>query len=173
MKTLSRLALGFALAAGLVPLLAGSASGHSLSGATITCDAVTGTFHDFTAGDHPIVWHVKVADGSFTDVSTVESPPAFVGSGTATADISALTSTLQGTSATVQAFATWSTGQSATTSADLTCGTPEVSPATTPTTPTTLAPQVSAGEATAPAAVRVTPLVSPATAVVGAPRFTG
>ena len=48
----------------------------------------------------------------------------FVGSGTATADISALTSQLNGATATVQAFATWPGGQSATQSAELTCGVP-------------------------------------------------
>jgi hypothetical protein len=37
MKTLIRLAVGAALVAGVVPLLAGPASGHELSGATITC----------------------------------------------------------------------------------------------------------------------------------------
>ena len=169
MKRLLRLAAGFAVAAGVVPLLAGPASGHTLSSATITCSAVSGTFDGFnSASSHPIVWHIAVGAGSFQEVTTTESPPNFVGSGTATADISALTDQLHAASATVKAFATWPTGQSATESQVLTCGTPEVSPLTFP--PTTLQPQVSAGEATAP----VSPLASPASAVPGAaPRFTG
>jgi hypothetical protein len=173
MKILSRLALGFALAVGLVPLLAGSASGHSLSGTEITCSTVSGTFNDFTAADHPIVWHVKVGDGSFATATTTESPAAFVGTGVASANVTSMTDTLQGKSATVQVFATWSTGQSDTTSATLTCGT-AVSPITAAPPVTAVQPQVSAGEATAPAARVVAPAVSPATAVVAAtPRFTG
>ena len=171
MKNLFRLAAGLAVAVGVVPLLAGPATGHDLSGATITCGTVSGTFHDFAASDHPIVWHVKVGNGSFQTAATVESPSKFVGSGSATANVSAMTDQLHGTSATVQAFATWPSGQSATTSAVLTCGVLAVSPVTVPPT-TTSPPQVSAAEASAPPA-GVNPLVSAATPVSGAPRFTG
>jgi hypothetical protein len=172
MKALFRLVFTLALAAGVAPLLTGSASGHSLSGTTISCSAVSGTFRDFTASDHPIVWQVKVGGGSFQTVATTEAPVAFVGTGTATASIGALTDELHGASATVQAFATWPTGQSATTSQVITCGA-EVSPVTSPPT-TTLAPEVSAGEAIAPARASSVSVASPATAVAGVtPLFAG
>jgi hypothetical protein len=142
-----------------------------LSGASITCSTVSGTFNGFRASDHPIVWHVRVGNGSFQSAATVESPSSFVGSGSASANISAMTDQLHGTSATVQAFATWASGQSATTSALLTCGV-AVSPATASPT-TTSPPQVSAGAVTAPTSASVSPLASAAAPVSGAPRFTG
>ena len=168
MKNPLRLAVGIALAAGTLLILAGPVSGHEATGTTITCSQVSGTFQGFQASDHPIVWHVRVGAGSFQTVATVESPSNFVGSGSATAGISALTDQQHGTSATVQTFATWSTGQSATTSQMLTCGTPAVSPATAQ-------PQVSASEVTAPTNGGVSPLAAaPAAPVPGAaPRFTG
>jgi hypothetical protein len=171
MKTLIRLAVGAALVAGVVPLLAGPASGHELSGATITCTQVSGTFHDFAPTDHPIVWHVQLGAGAFQAVATTESPPAFVGSGTATADISALTDQLHGSSATVKAFATWSQGQSATATAVLTCGIPQLSPITSPTTSPPA--QVGGIEATAPGSTGVSTLVVPATPIPAAATFTG
>jgi hypothetical protein len=166
MKRLIRLAIGAAIAAGGVSLLAGPASGHGISGATLTCAQVSGTFHDFGPSDHPIVWHVTVSPGSSQAVATTESPPDFVGSGTASADISAMTGQLHGAAATVRAFATWPGGQSSTTSVVLTCGVPAVSPATSP-------PQVGGIEATVPGSSGVSTLVTPATPVPSAATFTG
>jgi hypothetical protein len=166
MRTFARLAVGVAIAAGAVPLLAGPASGHELSGATVTCTQVSGTFHDFGASDHPIVWHVQVGAGSSQAVATAESPPNFVGSGTATADISAMTGQLHGASATVQAFATWPGGQSTMSSAVLVCGVPLLSPVASP-------PQVGGIEATAPGSSGVSTLVVPASPVPAAATFTG
>jgi hypothetical protein len=165
MKRLLYLGFGVALASATVAFLAGPASGHQLSGATISCDEVSGTFHDFGASEHPLVWHVRVGPGSFQAVSTAESPPNFVGSGTATANISAMTTDLHGSSATVNAFATWPGGQSATTSATVTCGVPV---ATVP-----LSPQVGGIEATAPGSSGVSTLVTPAAPVPAAANFTG
>ncbi len=143
MTKLIRLASAVTLAIAVVALLAGPAAGHELDRATLTCSGVSGTFHDFTAQEHPIVWHVQVGNATPQVVATTESPSAFVGSGTAAADITALTSQLNGTTATVQAFATWPGGQSATQSAELTCGVPvqvSAEKATTPATAPAAAP---------------------------------
>jgi len=164
MKTLIRLVVGAALAAGIVPLLAGPASGHQLSGTTINCAQVSGTFHDFGPSDHPIVWHVNVGSNGWQTFTATESPQTFVGTGTATADITAMTDELHGSSATVEAFATWPGDQSATTSATVTCGVPQVGPATPP--------QVGGIEATAPGTSGVSTLVAPAAPVPAAARFT-
>jgi hypothetical protein len=171
MKRLVYLAFGAAVAVATLAVLAGPASGHEFSGATITCNGVSGAFHDFGASDHPVTWHVKVGTGSFQAVATAESPPNFTGSGTATADISTMTAELHGSSATVQAFATWPSGQSATTSAVLTCGTPELAPVSAP--PSTAPPQVSGIQATAPGSSGVSTLVTPAAPVPAAANFTG
>jgi hypothetical protein len=168
MKTLIRVAVGVAVTAGLIPLLASAASGHQPSTATVSCASVSATFTDFGASDHPIVWHVQVGAGAFQTVATAESPPGFVGSGVASADITALTDQLNGSTATVSVFATWPGGQSATTGTQLTCGTSPVSP-TAPTTSTTLGPQVGGIEATAPASSAVVPAVPVPAAVT----FTG
>jgi hypothetical protein len=170
MKTSIRLAVGLALVGALVPLLSGSASGHEVNGTSLSCAQVTGTFQDFTAGDHPIVWNVQIGNGAPQPVATVEAPPGFVGTGTATAAISTLTDQLNGATATVQAFATWPGGQSATLSAQLMCGSP---PAVTTTvappqvTATVPPPQVGGIEVTAPSVASV------AAAVPAAPSFTG
>ena len=63
MKTLIRVAVGVAVTAGLIPLLASAASGHQPSTATVSCASVSATFTDFGASDHPIVWHVQVGTG--------------------------------------------------------------------------------------------------------------
>ena len=168
MKTLIRVAVGVAVTAGLIPLLASAASGHQPSTATVSCASVSATFTDFGASDHPIVWHVQVGGSPSQTVATAESPPGFVGSGAASADITALTDQLNGSTATVSVFATWPGGQSATTGTQLTCGRPQVSP-TAPTTSTTLAPQVGGIEATAPASSAVVPAVPVPAAVT----FTG
>ena len=168
MKTLIRLLVGAAMVAGLVPVFASAASGHDTTGTTISCASVSGTFTDFQASEHPIVWHVEVTGDPFQTVATVESPSGFVGTGTASADITALTDPLNGSPGTVTAFATWPGGQSATTSEQVTCGT---APATlaTPATPT-VPVQVGGISATAPAA---TPGATAATPVTAAASFTG
>ena len=73
MKTLIRLAVGAAVTAGLVPLLAGTASGHQPSTPTVSCSSASGTFTDFHAADHPIEFHVQVGSGAFQTVATAES----------------------------------------------------------------------------------------------------
>jgi hypothetical protein len=160
MKTLIRIAATTVFAATVIAMVAGPAAGHQLDHAQITCASVTGSFHDFGPQDHPIVWHVHVGTGAPQIVSAVESPPAFLGTGTATADITTLTNQLNGATATVTAFATWPGGQSATTSASVTCGVP-----------------VSVGGIVTPAPVSAAPAsVAPASAAVPVPaavHFTG
>jgi hypothetical protein len=159
MTKLSRSAAVAAFAIILVVMLASPAVGHESSAMSITCSTVSGTFDHFTAGNHPIVWHVHVGAGATQTVATTETPPAFVGSGSATAGISAVTAQLNGTPATVRAFATWPGGQSATQAAELTCGVPT---------------QVGGIEVTAPSAVAAVPAVAPvAVPVPAAATFTG
>jgi hypothetical protein len=167
MKRLIRLAIGVAVIVGVVPVLAGPASGHDVSGTTISCSEVSGTFHDFGTADHPIVWHVAVGRGATQTVATVETPAGFAGSGTASAGIATLTDQLAGTSAMITAFATWPGGQSATTSTDLACGVAAVAPTTSPTTPPL---QVAGTTAVAPAAAAT---ATPAAPVPAAATFTG
>jgi hypothetical protein len=142
-------AVSFGIA--FIAMLAGPAEGHESSTVSITCSQVTGTFNNFGAGNHPIAWHVKIGSAAPQVVATIETPPAFVGSGNASADITALTNPLNGTTATVQAFATWPGGQTAMQSAELTCGVPV---------------QVGGIEVTAPTA---SPLVAPAVAPAAVP----
>ena len=144
------------LVAAVLAVAAGPAAGHLLDRTTISCSTVSGTFHDFGIHDHPIVWHLQIGSAAPQAVATTETPAAFVGSGTATADITVLTGLLNGTTATVQAFATWPGGQSAAQSAELTCGVPA---------------QVGGIRVEAPAAA---PSVAPAAVPVpAAARFTG
>ena len=156
MTKLIRSAAAVAFGVALIAMLAGPAEGHESSTMSITCSTVSGTFGNFATGNHPIVWHVQVGSGAVQTVVTTETPPAFLGSGSATADITALTAPLNGTTATVQAFATWPGGQSATQTAELTCGVPT---------------QVGGIEVTAPSAA---PAVAPvAVPVQAAATFTG
>ena len=143
-------------------LLVGSASANDLKGTTITCTEVSGSFTDFVKVDHPIVWHVKINDGAFQTMPTTETPPGFIGSGTASADISSLTSGFAGQSITVQAFATWTANQSQTVTETVTCDSPPSSTTTTAPPPTTTIPVIVGGE-----------VVSAPTAVVVEPSFTG
>jgi hypothetical protein len=124
MRHLLRIAATTMFAATVIAMVAGPAAGHELDRTEITCNSVSGSFHDFGPQDHPIVWHVQVGTGAPQTVGTVESPHAFVGTGTAMADITTLTNQLNGATATVSAFATWPGGQSAATSATVTCGVP-------------------------------------------------
>jgi hypothetical protein len=151
MSKLTRSAAAAIVGIAFVAMIAGPADGHVSNTMSITCSTVSGTFDHFAAGNHPIVWHVLVGAGAMQTVATTETPPAFVGSGIATADISALTTPLNGTTATVQAYATWPGGRSATQSAQLTCGVPI---------------QVGGIEVTAPS---VAPGAAPAVAPVAVP----
>lgn len=119
---------------------AGTAFAHFEQSATISCSTVTGSFTEFGSGDHPIVWHVSVGGGAFQTVATTEQPPGFVGTGTATGDVTALTKAIGPAGATVSYYATWPGGQSATTTTQLAdCGSPPAPPPTT-SPPTTTSP---------------------------------
>jgi len=127
----------------------GTAFAHNQDSASIDCATVSGAFSQFGAADHPIVWHVAVDGGGYQSVPTAESPPGFVGSGTATAGISSLTAPIGTGGASVRAYAQWPGGQSAVTAAHLgPCSAPP--PTTTPTPPTT-------GDSPPPIAVVVHP----------------
>ena len=156
MRTLIRVVASSLFVAAVVAMIAGPAAGHELDSATITCSTVSGSFHDFGDPRSPDRLARPGRCHGAQAVATTETPAAFVGSGTATADITALTSALNGTTATVTAFATWPNGQTAAQSAELTCGVPA---------------QVGGIEAEAPAAA---PSVAPAAVPVpAAARFTG
>jgi hypothetical protein len=159
MSTLIRIAATTVFTATVIAMVAGPAAGHELDRGDITCTSVSGSFHDFGPHDHPIVWHVQVGTGAPQAVSTVETPTAFVGAGTATAAITALTNQLNGATATVSAFATWPGGQSATVRATLTCSVPVsvggiVAPAPTSGAPASVTPASAA--VPVPAAVHFT-----------------
>jgi hypothetical protein len=126
-----------------VVVLAGTAGAHSGQVISGDCAQVSASFSDFAAADHPISFQVSVGGAPFQTVAAVESPPNFVGAGTATADISSLTAVLQGSSGSVAVFAEWSAGQTDTATYTVTCGTPPPPPTTPPTTqppPTTTTP---------------------------------
>ena len=159
MRNVIRIAATTALAVAVAAMVAGPAAGHQLDQAQISCASVSGAFHDFGAHDHPIVWHVQVGAGAPETVAAVETPHAFGGTGTATADISGLTNQLNGSTALVTAFATWPGGQSTTTSATVTCGVPIsvggiVTQAPAPEATASLAPAAAA--VPVPAAARFT-----------------
>ena len=84
---------------------AGTAVAHTQNADSVSCSTVTGSFAQFSAGDHPIVWNVAVNGGAYQTVTTTESPAGFVGAGTASADISALTKVFDGSGGTVSAYA--------------------------------------------------------------------
>ncbi len=128
---------------GVFALMVPASSANELKAVTINCTEVSGSFIDFVPVDHPIVWHVRVGNGAFQALPTTETPPGFIGSGTASADISALTSNLNGATVTVEAFATWVAHTSATTSESVTCGTAPTTTTAPPTTTTTIPIQVS------------------------------
>ncbi|HZP27558.1 MAG TPA: hypothetical protein VFC99_01285 [Acidimicrobiia bacterium] len=160
MSRIFTLACVLAVALATAFLIIGSASANDLTGTSITCTEVSGSFVQFVKADHPIVWHVSVNGGAFQTLPTTETPPGFIGSGTATADISALTSGFAGQSVTVKAFATWTAHTSPTVTETVTCDAPPSS--TTTTTTTTTIPVIVGGE-----------IVSAPTAVVASPSFTG
>lgn len=111
---------------------AGTAFAHYEQSGTVDCSTVSGTFTQFGSADHPIVWHVAVDGGAFQAVATTEHPVGFVGTGSATADISGLTKAIGPAGGTVSSFATWPGGGSATQTAHLAmCHAPPVPPPTT------------------------------------------
>jgi hypothetical protein len=111
---------------------AGTAFAHNQDSASISCSSVSGSFTQFGATDHPIVWHVSVAGGAFQAIASVESPPGFVGSGTATANIATLTDAIGPAGSAVSYYADWPGGRSPTSTAQLAnCGGPPAPPPTT------------------------------------------
>jgi hypothetical protein len=126
-------------------LVAGPAAAHTGQAVTADCATVRATFADFGLGDHPISFEVSVRGGPFVSVAAIETPPNFVGTGTATADISSLTSVLQGAPGEVAVFASWPGGQTATVTFTLTCGeSPPPTTTTSPPPPTTTSPPTTA-----------------------------
>jgi hypothetical protein len=106
---------------------------------SIDCSTVTQRFVDLPLRDRPIYFFVSVQGGPFQRLTPTENPPGFDGEGTATADISSLTATLQGQSGTVAFYLTWAEGQTDTVTQTVVCGT---APPTTTTPPTTTAPPI-------------------------------
>ena len=76
-------------------LFAGTAGAHTGQVVSADCTQASASFSDFAATDHPISFQVSVLGGPTQSVAAVESPPNFVGAGTASADISSLTAVLQ------------------------------------------------------------------------------
>jgi hypothetical protein len=153
---------------------AGTAVAHTQNADSVSCSTVTGSFAQFSAGDHPIVWNVAINGGAYQTVTTTESPAGFVGAGTASADISALTKVFDGSGGTVSMYAQWPGGQSAASTVHLdSCGTPPTTPPTTPTPPTTSgpSPRPPIVVVVSPAPVAFAP--APAAPVAAAPRTTG
>ena len=122
-----------------VVVFAGTAGAHTGQVISADCAQANASFSDFAATDHPISFQVSVLGGPSQSVAAVESPPNFVGAGTATADISSLTAVLKGSSGSVAVFAEWSAGRTDTATVTVTCGTPPP-PSTTTPPPTTTPP---------------------------------
>jgi hypothetical protein len=123
---------------------AGTAVAHEGEVVSADCSSVSGSFVDFAADDHPISFAVSIAGGPFQTVAAVESPPGFVGAGTASADISSLTATLEGKTGTLAVYAFWDHGQTDAAQYTVTCGDAPppttVPPTTVPPTTTTTTP---------------------------------
>jgi hypothetical protein len=120
-------------------LFAGTAGAHTGQVISADCAQASASFSDFAATDHPISFQVSVLGGPTQSVAAVESPPNFVGPGSATADISSLTAVLQGSPGSFVVFAEWSAGRTDTATVTVTCGTPPP-PSTTTPPPTTTSP---------------------------------
>ena len=124
-------------------LFAGTAGAHTGQVISADCTQASASFSDFAATDHPISFQVSVLGGPTQSVAAVESPPNFVGAGTATADISSLTAVLHGSPGSIVVFAEWSAGRTDTATVTVTCGTQTPSPPSTttpPPPPTTTSP---------------------------------
>ncbi len=134
------------------------------------CTTASATFQSFEQGDHPISFEVSVNGAGFENVAAVESPPSFIGAGTATADITSVTAALHGTPGDVSVYAVWPGGQTAVSSYTLTCGEPPPTTTTPPTTTippaiTTIPPAITVREVTTAPPVPATPVpVHPETA---------
>jgi hypothetical protein len=148
---------------------AGTAFAHYQQSAIVSCSTVSGTFTAFGAADHPIVWHVAVDGGAFQAVATTEHPAGFVGTGTASGDVTALTKAIGPAGATVSFYATWPGGRSATQSTRLSsCDAPPAPPTTTSPPPTS--PPAPPGPPAIPVVVHPTPVVfAPPAATVAVP----
>ena len=159
---MAKVAVVVLVAFALALAFTGTALAHNQDSASATCTSVSGTFSQFGSADHPIVWHVAVDGGAFRAVATTEHPASFVGTGTATAGIAALTTAFGPAGGSVTFYATWPGGQSATTTVHL----PECdAPPTTVPPPTTAPPPSPPG----PPAVPAVPVVVHPAPVVFAP----
>ena len=153
-------------------LLVGTAGANHLApgtAVTLTCSTASADYQSFAEGDLPITFHVTVNGETHDLVASADAVP----DGTASVDISSLTSGFNGAAGTLSADVTWATHpahEGAVGPVDLTCG---ETPTTTPTTTTT--PQVSPADVVAPAAVVSPPAAAaPAVAVTNvSPQFTG
>jgi hypothetical protein len=116
-------------------LFAGTAGAHTGQVISADCTQASASFSDFAATDHPISFQVSVLGGPTQSVAAVESPPNFVGAGTASADISSLTAVLHGSPGSIVVFAEWSAGRTDTATVTVTCGTPPPPSTTTPPPP--------------------------------------
>ena len=174
-RPVAKVAVIVFVAFALTLAFAGTAVAHTQNADSVSCSTVTGSFAQFSAADHPIVWNVAVNGGAFQTVTTKETPAGFVGAGTASADISALTKVFDGRGGTLSVYAQWPGGQSATSTVHLdACGTPPTTPPpTTPPPPTTSgpSPRPPIAVVVSPAPVAFAP--APAAPVAAAPRTTG
>jgi len=160
-----------AAVAALVATWALPAGAHEISGFTVSCATVSATVADTgtpDVDDHPMVWNVRVGSGDFQTVPSTETNVGAPGEDvvSVSGDISSLTETLAGATATVEAFVSWPNGTLPAMTGTVTCGTP----------PTTIGegPQVSPEVVTRPTASAVSPAVAVApNAVAVAPRLTG
>jgi hypothetical protein len=148
---------------------AGTAFAHHQDSASLNCATVTGTFSQFGSGDHPIVWHVALDGHAYQAVATAESPPGFVGNGTATAGIATLTKALGPAGGSVSAYADWPGGRSPTITAQVTCDAP---PPTTSPPPTSPPPTSPHGPPGPPAPPPIGVIVSPAPTAFAPPTAT-
>lgn len=149
-------------------LLVGTAGANHLApgtAVTLTCSTASAEYQSFAEADLPITFHVTVNGVTHDLVASADAVP----DGTASVDISSLTSGFNGTAGTVSADVTWATHpthEGAIGPVDLTCG---------EAPPTTTTPQVSPAVVVSPAAVVSPPAAAaPAVAVTNvSPQFTG
>lgn len=152
-------------------LLVGTAGANHLApgtAVTLTCSTASAEYQSFAEADLPITFHITVNGVTHDLVASADAAP----DGTATVDISSLTSGFNGSAGTVSADVTWtnhSTHEGAIGPVDLTCG---------EAPPTTTTPQVSPAVVVSPATVVSPPApaatAAPAVAVTNvSPQFTG
>ena len=147
-------------------LLVGTAGANHLApgtAVTLTCSTASAEYQSFAEADLPITFHITVNGVTHDLVASADAAP----DGTATVDISSLTSGFNGNAGTVSADVTWtnhSTHEGAIGPVDLTCG--EAPPTTTtPQSPQSSSPATvvspPAPAATAAPAVAVTNVSPP------------